>query len=302
MFNPNAKLTMYLALSLLTPASYADGLFGAGHYLPGAANVRDMTMPAQAGFVYEQYNLQYSSGDLKDKNGDSVGANTDFTSSAIAPLFMWTTDYEVLGARYSFYVSPTLVQTDVRGEKSTGVGDTFIQPLWLGWLNEDYDINLGVGFYLPTGASDISLDMTTAQVQLSGYYYFMDKASALMLSTTYEYHGEVDKTGVTPGNHLTIEYGYSQYLTQQLEVGIKGYSQWQVDNDELTGSLDNVNQTYNTSLGNQSEVHGLGLQVAYWLDPNWNLALNYVKEFGAKSRHEGEMISLNITYSFNAIY
>ncbi|WP_299568575.1 transporter [uncultured Shewanella sp.] len=288
-------------LTAITTA-HADGLIGAGHYTPGAANIRDMTMPDQAGFIYEQYNIHYDSNDLKNKNGDSIGLNTDYEVAAIAPLFMWVTDKNVLGARYSFYINPSVAASSVAGEETYGVGDTYVQPLWLGWLNPNYDINLGLGFYLPTGEDGLSLDMVTTQVQLSGYYYVMEQAGAFMLSATYEFHGESDSTGVTAGDHLTIEYGYSQYLTQQLEVGLKGYSQWQVQEDDLSNEISNFNQKMGTHLGTKSEVHGLGVQVAYWLDPHWNLSFNYMKEYSTQAKFEGEIFSFNITYSPKALF
>ncbi|WEM45516.1 transporter (plasmid) [Photobacterium sp. DA100] len=281
----------------------ADGLNGSGHYTPGVGNIRDFTMPDQAGFIYEQYNLYYASDDFKDRNGNSIGQGQELTTGAVAPLLMWVTDKEILGARYSFYINPSYVNTEMDNQGvGGGVGDLYVQPLWLGWLNEQYDVTLGAGVYIPIGDDDVTLDMWTAQVQAAGYYYFMDKASALMLAATYEFHGESDATGVKPGDHLTLEYGYSQYLTQQLEIGIRGYSQWQTESDSLPADMKNVNHMFGTSLGEKSEVHALGLQVGYWFNSNWNITANYSKEYSASARYEGEIFSLNLTYSGNPVY
>ncbi|GAB1622255.1 hypothetical protein AAOGI_23050 [Agarivorans albus] len=288
-------------LSLSQPL-FADGLLGAGHYTPGAANIRDMTMPNQSGFIYEQYNVYYSSGNYTDPNGNTIALDNKYQASAISPLLMWVTDKELLGARYSFYLNPSLAAANVAGEESYGLGDTFIQPLWLGWLNPKYDVNFGLGFYLPTADKDLGLGMVTTQLQLSGYYYVMEQAGAVMLASTYEFHGDVDSTEVTPGDHLTIEYGYSQYLTQQLEIGIKGYSQWQVQGDQLSHKHEQLNRLLGTSLGEKSQVHALGLQVGYWLNPHWNFSLNYMKEYAAESRLEGDVLSFNITYSPKGLF
>ena len=81
-----------------------------------------------------------------------------------------------------------------------------------------------------------------------------------MLTATYETHSEKDGTDVTPGDHLTLEYVFSQYLTDRLEVGIAGFSQWQVERDSRpAGPLK--------------------------LDPN------------AKARFEGDWLSLNLTFT-----
>ncbi len=292
-----SKLLLALAAASFAFPAFADGIVGAGHYAPAIANIRDLTVPDQAGFIYEQYNFYYTSDTLVTSSGKDI--NADLSSAGIAPLILWVTDWEVLGARYSFYFNPVLLSNDFDGEEDQGLGDLYIQPLWLSWLNMNHDVTLGVGVYAPVGDDDVTLDMWTTQFQLAGYYYMMEQATALMLAATYEFHGEVDETGVTPGDHLTIEYGWSQYLTQQFEVGIRGYSQWQMESDDLPSSLNNLNQLLGTDIGNKSEVHGVGIQAAYWLNSQWNLAFNYSKEYKAESRFEGEMYSLNLTYMMN---
>ena len=49
---------------------------------------------------------------------------------------------------------------------------------------------------------------------------------------TYEFHGEQEDTDITPGGHVSLEYGFSQYLSERIEVGILSYSQWQVEQDK----------------------------------------------------------------------
>ncbi|ABV36379.1 Protein involved in meta-pathway of phenol degradation-like protein [Shewanella sediminis HAW-EB3] len=291
------KLLLALAMTGFVSPTFADGIVGAGHYAPAIANIRDLTVPDQAGFVYEQYNFYYTSDTLIASSGKEVSG--DLSSGGIAPLFLWVTDREVMGARYSFYFNPVYLSNDLDGEEDQGLGDLYIQPVWLSWLNKSYDVTLGIGVYAPVGNEDVTLDMWTTQFQLAGYYYMMDQASALMLAATYEIHSEVDETKVTPGDHLTIEYGWSQYFTQQFEVGIRGYSQWQMQRDDLPSNLNNLNQLLGTDIGNKSEVHGVGIQAAYWFNNQWNLAFNYAKEYSAESRFEGEMYSLNITYMMN---
>ncbi|GEA50129.1 hypothetical protein VIN01S_09330 [Vibrio inusitatus NBRC 102082] len=278
----------------------ADGLFGSGHYSPGIANIRDLSVPRDAGFIYEQYNIYYSADKITNSSGESLkpnGSDIDYSVFAIAPSFVWTTEKEFLGARYAFSFNPLLVNNE-----SSGVGDLFIQPLWLGWQEDNYDINFGAGVYIPAGDSDVTLDLWTTQLQTAGYYYLMDGAGALMLAATYEFHTESDSTNVTPGDHLSLEYGYSQYLTQQLEVGIRGYSQWQTESDEITDTHVLVNERLNTSIGSQSQVHGIGVSVGYWINGNWNVTANVAKEYYSESRLEGETYSLNVTYSPKAVF
>lgn len=297
-----AKSVLIVLGLVSSSAVFADGLFGSGHYSPGVSNIRDLSVPREAGFIYEQYNIYYSADKLTDASGNALGSDIDYSVFAIAPSFVWTTDKHIFGARYAFSFNPLLVNTESSGVDSSGMGDLFIQPLWLGWQQDNYDINFGAGVYIPTGDSDVTLDMWTTQFQASGYYYLMDGAGALMLATTYEIHTESDKTQVKPGDHLSLEYGYSQYLTQQLEVGIRGYSQWQTESDDITATQSLINDNLSTSIGSQSQVHGIGLSVGYWIDGHWNITANAAKEYYSESRLEGETYSLNITYSAKPIF
>ena len=91
----------------------------------------------------------------------------DVDAYAFAPTLIWVSPYEVFGAKYGAYVSLTLSNTSVGASLSTaagsgrgaeesqfGLGDLFVQPLWLGWAREHWDFALGYGFYAPTGKYD----------------------------------------------------------------------------------------------------------------------------------------------------
>ncbi|MEZ9848191.1 meta-pathway phenol degradation-like protein [Vibrio breoganii] len=300
----NLTKTLSLSLALVLPTQVlADGLFGAGHYSPGVSNLRDLSVPRESGFIYEQYNIYYTADTFTDSSGNDLGLNDDsYNVFAVAPSFVWTTDKELFGARYAFSFNPLLVNNESAGEDLSGMGDLFVQPLWLGWQEDTYDINFGAGVYMPTGNSDVTLDFWTAQLQTSGYYYVMEGAGAFMLAATYETHTRSDSTDVKPGDHLSLEYGYSQYLTQQLEVGIRGYSQWQVESDDITDFQQGINEKRSTSIGSQSQVHGIGVSVGYWINGSWNITANAAKEYYSESRLEGETYSINVTYSPKPIF
>ena len=307
----------FILLTLMVCISSIAQARELGHYAPGVANIRDFAVPPAPGFYYEQYNLYYSADTYKDRNGDkadslSVGPLTfnvdaDVDVYAITPVFMWVTEKKIFGGDYAFYVAPTLTQSSVAGSisvfnrtgdfgtENTGLGDLFVQPLWLGWRDKKYDISVGLGGYIPIGEYDVNADdnlglgFWTLQAQASGYYYLdSQQASALMLSAAYEIHSEKDDTDITPGDHFTLEYGFSQYLSQRLEVGIAGYSQWQVEGDKTNSTL--------LDPGVKTEVHSIGVQVSYWTTPRLNLSLKYMDEYDAEARFAGEWVMFNITY------
>jgi hypothetical protein len=307
------KCALLLILAAFSLTSHAREL---GHYVPGVANIRDLAVPAAPGFYFEQYNVHYSTNTYKDRNGDSVNSHpigpatiqfeTDIDVYAITPVLMWVTDKKILDGDYAFYAAPTIANNGVNaslstfnrtgsfGTDNTGLGDLFIQPLWLGWRDTKYDLSLGLGLYVPIGEHEedaddnIGLGFWTGQIQAAGYYYLDDQqSSALMLAAAYETHTEKSGTDITPGDHFTLEYGYSQYLSQRLEVGVSGYSQWQVKDDTGTTLLDNAVDT---------EVRGVGAQISYWATPRFSVSLKYMKEYDAKARTEGDWMMFNLTY------
>jgi hypothetical protein len=294
-----------------------------GHYVPGVANIRDLAVPAAPGFYYEQYNTYYTTDTYRDRNGDRrdsfelgdvpIELEADVDVVAVTPVLLWATEHNVLGGDYAFYIAPSIGHSsvasalsvlgeDVNADSSgTGLGDMFIQPLFLGWRGTQYDLSLGIGAYLPVGKYDaddddnIGLGFWTGQAQVATYYYLDEsQASALMLAATWETHGEKDGTDVTPGDHVTIEYGFSQYLSPRLEVGVAGFYQWQIERDKRPTSLIDPNA--------KGEIGGIGVQAAYWIAPQFNVSFKYMKEYGAKARFEGDWYSVNLTWVPSPIF
>lgn len=182
-------------------------------------------------------------------------------------------------------------------DDKTGLGDLFIQPLWLGWHGKHYDIGLSWGGYLPTGAYDandaanIGYGVFTSQTQASFYYYpFEDQSTTFMFAPTWEWHSKNIDKDVRPGQNVTIEYGIGQYLHERFEIGVSGYHQWQITDDS---GADAVN------IDTKDRVSGVGGQVTWWaIEDKLALVGKFVQEYGAKDRLEGQFGGINIIWEF----
>ena len=133
-----------------------------------------------------------------------------------------------------------------------------------------------------------------AQFQLAGAYYLLERATAIVVAGTYEIHTEQEDTDITPGQRFTLNYGVSQFLPAGpglVELGILGYSQWQVTHDD--GSQV---RPFNQDL---DQVHAIGAQVGYAI-PKWRLAVTakYLYEYYAESRFRGKVATLSVGYQF----
>ena len=306
-----------------------------GHYSGGAMNIRDYLVPA-AGTYAALYNYYYTTDQLNDAHGGKVdsttidppgggpgvtlGVDVNVDLVAFSPTLMWVTNVESLGIKYGAVVTQTVVNTSLDASLSTvtgrgghtdsgtvGLGDLFVQPLWLGKTTEHWDFALSYGFYAPTGKYDtetvtlpligpvrvessdnIGSGYWTQQLQTAVAWYPMaEQGTAVVAALTYETNGKKQHFDITPGDVVTLNWGVSQYLPLNehflLEVGPAAYDTWQVTHD--SGSAAN---------GNLDEVHAVGGQLGVSYLP-WNASLNLVayNEYAAKDRFEGASIALN---------
>jgi len=296
-----------------------------GHYAPALPTLRSFAMP-EPGFSAQVTSLYYSSETLKDRNGDKVNAirignqrirvDTDVDSYLVVPTFAYVTTWKVLGAKYGFLVAPYFGNTSFQSalelesnpefrrgidESDFSVADLYFRPVWLGWALPRADIMAAYSLYAPTGKFDVNstanvgLGMWTHELQVGGLYYFdAAKGTALSLATTYEIHENKEDVDITPGSHLSLNYGLSQYLpvseTWVGEVGIAGIGQWQV-------TKDSGKDTFNKEVKDQ--VLGLGPELSLIYLP-WRAQLNFrwIHEFDAKARFEGNFFNLTLAAAF----
>jgi hypothetical protein len=90
--------------------------------------------------------------------------NVDVGLYALVPSLIWVTEVEPLGIKYGALISPSFVNANLNAELealrersgsvsagSFGVGDLFVQPVWLGKSFPHLDLAFAYGFYAPVG-------------------------------------------------------------------------------------------------------------------------------------------------------
>lgn len=242
----------------------------------------------------------------------SLELNVDLDLYSIVPAVLWNTGFQILGADYgmigafpfgdpsvqaSLALGPDLgIEAD---EPAFGLQDLLVQPLWLGWRWPNADLSLAYAFYAPSGRfeqgdpDNLGLGFWTHQFQLGGAYYFLKRATALVMALTYEIHMNKEDVDIRPGSDLSLNYGVSQFLPAGpglVELGVLGYSQWQVTDDE-GGDARNPNV--------HDQVHAIGGQLGYAM-PKWHLGitLKYLHEYYAEDRFRGQALTWSIGYPF----
>lgn len=314
-----------------------------GHFTPGVVNIRDFALPAP-GIYGLVYNYGYFSDRVNDASGKKISSVTiggivgpgitfdvdvNVSAYSLAPAFIWVPDKKVLGGRYGAYLSPSFTNTSINATLSSiggigrstsigefNIGDTFLQPLWLGWSGKHYDISYGYGFYIPTGKyhtntvtlpvignvtaeapDNIGTGFWTNQNQSAVYLYpWADQRMAVENTVTWEIHRKKRSFDLTPGQNVTWNWGVSQYLPLKkdqsalLEVGPAGYSSFQVTDD--IGS-----DARNPSV--HDRVHAVGVQIGVTsVKPLLVLNFHWFHEFSAVDRFQGNSIGLNFSLKF----
>jgi hypothetical protein len=312
-----------------------------GHFNGGLMNIRDYFVP-EPGFYVVDYNYFYQTDQLNDANGNkissvtinpghgpglTIGLNVDVNLYANALGLMWVSEWKIFGAKYAALVAPNVANASLEAALSTasgigrssqasnfGFGDTFVQPIWLGWTLKHWDFALGFGFYAPTGkyntvtatlpvvgpvkaeaADNIGFGYWTFQFQgAAAWYPFNNKGTAVTAALTYETNTEKQGFDLTPGDVLTLNWGISQILPLTadhkflLEVGPAGYDSWQITTDG--GRLSNHVK---------DQVHAAGGQIGLTYLP-WMMSVNahYFYEFAAEDRFEGQAFGFSVSKKF----
>ena len=302
-----------------------------GHFNGGVYSIRDYFQPPEPGLYGAVYNYGYRTTRLNDNNGDQITRgplgirfDIDVTMYALAPVLIWATPYEILGAKYAAYISPTFINSSLdasantaigRGlsvnESTFGVGDLFVQPVWLDWALPHWDLMLAYGFFAPVGKYDtkdigpftvespgnLGLGYWTQMVQGGlAWYPWTNQATAATAILTYEYNDVQQDTSVRYGQSLTLNWGISQYLplnkakTLLLEIGPAGYDAFQIS--------DNTGQRFGNP-GNHSQVQAIGGQIGLTYVP-LSMVLNFhgFHEYYAANRVQGDSLGINLIWKF----
>ncbi len=296
-----------------------------GHFSPAIPRARDFFIPAEPGAYFAQYNTYYSANTYKNGKGDKVNSVTvgpvtadvdiDIDSYMIIPAFMYSSDFEILGARYGFFIMQPLgdmaldakITTNIdRGissdDSSFGMGDTVIQPLWLDWtLDPRNEVEFSYAMALPVGKYDygdsdnVGMGYFTHQLQFGAAHYFDDHhMTALTGALTYELNHNKEGADIRPGDRLSVNMGldHMEKLSEAWfgNAALIGYGQWQVTEDNGSDA---------TRKDIKDQVYGIGIEAGLtYLPWEGQASLKWAHEFEAEDRFEGDYIQLTVGIPF----
>ncbi len=306
------KKTISMAIIALGIVGILSGGAFAGeagtHYVNGVEGLKAASLPPP-GFYYRMYNVLYTADALTDDNGDEIDAiNFDVSVFANVHRLIWMSNYKIWGADFGADIIIPLINTDIEVKAKGGptltddsqfsLGDICLEPFLLSWHGPRYDAAAALAVYIPTGdydkteAASPGKDMWTGMFTLGGTLYFdAEKTWSASILGRYETHSEQGDRDVTYGDDFHFEWGVAKTFNKFWDVGLAGYSQWQISDD--SGS----DVTWDKSV--HDTIHAIGPEVNIFA-PSWKLfvSLRILGEFGAEDRSEGNITTLTLTKIF----
>lgn len=278
-----------------------------GQWVPGQFGLNAGVVP-DPGFTYENLALNYSASQLNNSNGNAItGLTGTYSFWVDENILMYVPKYKFLGGYFAPYISLNFANgslvADIVGTNlganggGAGFADTYVEPLNLGWHLKRADVNVGYGFFAPTGRYTAGASNNVG----SGYwgndittgttvYLTKNKGTSANLYTDWEIHGKkqvVTGGSITPGQTFTMEWGIGQALplkkdfSRLLQIGLVGYDQWQVSGN--TGTIASQLPYYS--------AHAIGFQTNFIAPTKGlNLFFKYYGEFSAKAHPQGRTI------------
>jgi hypothetical protein len=299
---------------------------GIGHYAPGTvASFIDLAPPKETPFaLLNQFYFYDGSveGSRQLRLGGLLAGNVSATMFAEVPTFAYRSPLPLLGGKFAFAVSIPYVWLDITGDVSLGrtrlvdgrvvertvtrsdsadgLGDITLIPFWLAWNMGDFQCDLRLLVYAPTG--DYNVDRL-ANVGLN-YWTFTPMITASYLSSKYgfeitssiglDFNTINNATDYQSGDMFHYELTVAQHLPF-FGLGIIGvganFSYWeQITGDSGSGA----------ELGSfEGHTTGIGPVVSF-ITPNKNLLfeVKWLPEIDVSKRLQGDAVWFKAVWVF----
>ena len=242
-------VSFYVLIFMLAAAGTAHAQLN-GLHLKGDAGL-DSGSQAPPGPYYGVLYYNYATSRINNQSGTQVNPNGSIDVGAGLGLISVVTKQKILGANYGFAVIPlaglntALESPRVSKGTGAGFGDTYIQPINLGWHFAPADVTAGFGIYLPTGrytannpnGDNTGLGMWGFEPSI-GTTVHLNKTKTWNASAlaSFEFNTNKRDSKQHVGDLLTLEGGLGRkFLKGAANVGVAYYVQWKLTQDTLTG-------------------------------------------------------------------
>ncbi|RFC46139.1 MAG: hypothetical protein DVB28_000143 [Verrucomicrobia bacterium] len=235
---------------LLSMTTAGEAVSFTGHAVPVGRGSLGGTLPPP-GFYLRDCSVFYTADRLNLSNGER--APVDFKLSGYANLLrgLWVSEGKFLGGNYaidaSIVAQTTTITLNGVTRSGSGLADSYIQPVGVGWHGERWDAVFGYTLWVPTGESEPGgvrpgKGFWGHMVSAGATVYLDERKSwAASLVNRYETNQEERHSHITPGDQISMEWGLSKKVAARADVGFVGCYQKQVTKDAgplASGAMD----------------------------------------------------------------
>lgn len=316
-FKPTVQWPFWTAALILLAVSLFPQRVAAqfaAHNTFGDFGLQAGTQPPPGFYLVAPMYQHYWADTLKDGSGDAVlpEEGDSFKSNAYVLGFIYVSDFEILGAHYSFQIYPALADNvleipafqQFETRTRTGLTDLYLQPINLGWNLERADFTAGFGVYAPTGRYEFLGEANRGFGMWSFEFFggatvFFDRARTWHLAGVafLETHTEKRDTDIRVGEVITFEGGLGKsFLDGAISVGAVYYMQWKVTNDRF-GNFDIEIPFLDVG---KNRVYAIGPELSFPIATEKTLiaiiSTRFFWELGARTALEGHNLLVSATF------
>ena len=313
---PRSVLAVAMVTALVAAPQIAiAGEGGTSHILPGAnATLVDVLPTAPGWFVKPMYLNYTGSASAQIPTAAGIASNLDATANTFVLGGGYTFEQTVLGgAHYSFSaflpyswlnVSANVqasVGTLRRQSNVSGFGDLTVVPVMLAWKNGDWQIDVLLPIFAPTGnyqegrLGNPGLNYWTFDPMFGVAYSNKQSGFNAMLHAGYAMNTENPDTNYQSGSLLHFDGAIEQILpvgSGFMTLGAEGFYFQQLTCDSGSGAVLGCFKGRTAGLGPLlGYIQPLGKQAL-------SVELKWLPELDTKNRLNGDYIWLKMVYKF----
>jgi hypothetical protein len=311
------KLILPLLVFYIVNMSFAQG-----HYNGASLNPNDYFTPPPGIILpvyygYANMDFYNADGEKTDQlinpvpgNPTSLDLEQNVKTNSFIVMLIYGAKTKILNANWGFMFIPTLnnptanialdYYTNQAGagnasfkSNSWGLGDLYLQPVWLTWNKTKWSYSFTYGIWAPIGKYE------AGDIKNVGLGYWSNNFRAatkyrpapqwlVSLATTYEINSAQKGVDFTEAPHFTLDYGLSYTMLKGHEAGLFGFYTKQTGDDKGTeGSF----------LSDQ--YFGIGAYGSYWIKPGkFGLLARVTQHFGTTNRFAGTTFQVGLNTLF----
>lgn len=292
-----AGVTSILAAAMMMAAATACATEGGGSVYPYGLNTVASGVLPKAGTYLYNYNAWYSADTTRNDRGAS--ALPHFRASVHAHtlrLLQVADSVRPLGGEFAWLLAQPWIDGSIdvgRAEGSASAFGDLTAGVMIGWHGAGWHAMSGVDFTLPTGEYSRTRLFNPGRNQYAATPYVavttqigerIDANLRAMLTV----NGRNRDTDYESGIESGFDYSLNLRLVPRLFVGVNGYLQLQITDDEIDGKAV-------AGTGRRAHVFAYGPQLTYRGD-GWGVSAKLQHETSARNKAEGDKLWLQLFF------